>query len=486
MAKLLSKSKYLNGIQCPKLLWITVNEPDRLPEIDAATQRIFDQGHLIGDLAKHLFPEGINIPYENFLENILATKEALELRRTVFEAGFKAKNLFARADALKPSGKDAWDIIEVKSSTGVKDINIQDVAFQKYCYQKAGLEIDRCYIMHINNTYVRKGDIDPLKLFAIVDITDDVMLELSNVPDRIEDMQAVIKATECPEVSIGGHCSTPYECALAECWQGLPDHNVFTLYRGGKLCTDLYNQGIFSIQDIPSTCKLSAKQKIQFDCVKNNEAYTDRGDIKAFLSSLENPLYFLDFETIGTAIPLFDGTKPYQNIPFQFSLHYLPGDGSELKNYSYLADGPDDPRPSLLDNLRKYIENTGSIIAYNKSFEQSVLNDLSKAFPERQGWIEDVISRLVDLLTPFRNFDYYHPAQNGSASIKHVLPAITGNGYEGLTIAQGNDASLAYLTMTYGEMPEEEKAVVRDDLLKYCRLDTEGMVRILRRLKEIS
>ena len=486
MPKLLSKSKYLNGLQCSKLLWVALNEPERLPEIAAATQHIFDQGHLVGELARKLFPGGIAIPAEDFLGNITATREALRQRRPIFEAGIRANNLFARADILKPSGDSAWDIIEVKSSTGVKDIHIQDAAFQKHCYQQAGLEINRCYLMHINNQYVRRGEVDPSQLFTTVDITEDVMLVLGSVPERVAEMLAVTSATLCPEATIGPQCRDPYECALTECWEGLPEHNVFTLYYGGKKSQELYNRGVLGIADIPAGDKLNEKQSIQRVCVINNEPHIDRGAIRQFLSSLQYPLYFLDFETINPAVPLFDGTRPYQNTPFQFSLHVQAIPGGETKHSWHLADGPQDPRPELLARLQQATGDEGSIVVYNQSFEQSVLQDLGTTFPAYRGWSQAVIARLVDLIIPFRSFHYYHPAQRGSASIKHVLPAVTGSGYEGLAIAQGNDASRAYLTMTYGGTPEAEKAAVRDDLLKYCGRDTDAMVNIVGRLGELS
>jgi Domain of unknown function(DUF2779) len=483
--KLLSKSRYLSGLQCKRYLWMIFNEPSRVPGPDAATQQIFDQGHRVGELAQSLFPGGINVPSDNFTENIRLTRQYLKERLPIFEAGIRAGNLFARADILKPAGDSAWDIVEVKSSTAVKDINIQDAAFQKYCYRQAGLEINRCYLLHINNKYVRRGEIDPSQLFITEDITDDVMLEIGSIPDRIEEMLVVISQKTCPDMAIGPHCKDPYDCPLTDCWEGLPEHNVFTLYRAGKKSFELYNRGITDITGIPGDYELTEKQRIQVDIIRSGKAYIDPAAVHEFLKALQYPIYYLDFETISPAIPLFEGTRPYQQIPFQFSLHVQDAPGGFVWAESFLADGLDDPRPALLAHLRQTIGNKGSVVVYNQSFEESILRELGNAFPEYSTWAESVIARLVDLIVPFRNFQYYHPGQQGSASIKHVLPAITGSGYEGLAIGNGSDASLAYFAMNYSGMPAAEKEATRAALLTYCGLDTEAMVRITKKLDDL-
>jgi len=483
--KLLSKSRYLSGLQCKRYLWLIFNEPSHIPVPDVATQQIFDQGHRVGELAQSLFPGGINIPSDNFTENIRLTRQRLEERLPMFEAGIRAGNLFARADILKPAGDSAWDIVEVKSSTTVKDINIQDAAFQKYCYQQSGLEINRCYLTHINNKYVRHGEIDPCQLFTTEDITDDVMVEIGSVPDRIEEMLAVISQKTCPDMAIGPHCKDPYDCPITDCWEGLPEHNVFTLYRAGTKTFDLYHRGITDITGIPGDYELTGKQRIQVESVRSGKAYIDAVAIREFLKALQYPVYYLDFETISPAIPLFEGTRPYQQIPFQFSLHVQDAPGGFVCAESFLADGLDDPRLPLLAHLHQTIGNKGSVVVYNQSFEEGVLRELGDAFPKYAAWAESVIARLVDLIVPFRDFQYYHPGQHGSASIKHVLPALTGSGYEGLDIGNGSDASLAYFAMNYNDMPAAEKEATRVALLTYCGLDTEAMVRIIKKLNDL-
>ena len=482
---MLSKSRYLNGLQCPRLLWIASNEPERIPEPDAATQHIFDQGHLVGELAKKLFPGGIDMPNEDFMANTAMTKELLQQRRPLFEAGVLSDKIYSRADILNPVNEGEWDIIEVKSSTSVKEVNLHDVSFQKLCWEDSGLKIRKCFLTYINNQYLRNGEINPEELFTLQDISDEVATVSEGIRDRIAHMLEVIGTPTCPAVAIGPHCSDPYDCSLTDCWEGLPEHNVFTLYYGGKRSHELYRSGVRNIADIPASYKLNEKQHIQCACVVSDTPYVDKNAVKQFLTDLEYPLYFLDFETIGTAIPMFDGTRPYQNVPFQFSLHVQEIPGGELRHFSFLAEGRGDPRPELLVSLSQLIGSSGSIVAYNKSFEERVLLDLGNAFPDHTGWTENVVSRLVDLIVPFRSFHYYHPSQKGSASLKSVLPAITGQGYEEMPIAKGDDASLAFLKITYGGASDEERRETREQLLAYCGLDTEGMVRIINRLAEL-
>jgi len=483
--KLLSKSKYLNGLQCPRLIWTQFHEPKKIPETDPVTQYIFDQGHMVGALAKKVFPGGIDISSDDFMGNIRQTGQLLEQRRPLFEGGILADRLYSRVDILNPVNEDEWDIVEVKSSTSVKDVHINDVAFQWYCCSQFGLNIRNCYLALINNQYVRNGEIDPEGLFNIHDVTDQVEEASVGIQDKIDGILEVISREACPEMIIGPHCRDPYECPLTDCWDSLPEHSVFSLYYGGKKSFAMYDSGILTVGEIPDDYKLNDKQRIQQACVANDEPHVDREAIQDFLSSLQYPLYYFDFETIGPAVPLFDGVRPYQNIPFQFSVHVVKDEKSPPAHYSYLTTGTDDPRPALLAELQKVLGDSGSIIAYNKGFEEGILRDLAEAFPEYSDWIDQVCNRLVDLLVPFRNFDYYHPAQKGSASLKAVLPAITGRGYEGLDISDGQLASITFLAATYSDMPEEVRKKVMSDLEEYCGRDTEGMIWIVEKLYEL-
>jgi len=483
---LLSKTKYITGLQCPRLIWMQFHEPEKIPETDAVTQYIFDQGHEVGYLAKKLFPGGIDVPQDNFMGNIEKTKALLSERKPLFEAGIFAEPLYSRVDMLCPSNEEEWDIAEVKSSTSVKKVHIDDVAYQRYCCTQAGLNIRNCYLVLINNQYIKDGEIDPEGLFNVHDVTDKVEEASVGIEDRINGILEVINQETCPEMIIGPHCKDPYECPLTDCWDHLPEHNVFSLYWGGKKAFAMYDSGMVTIAEIPNDYELNDKQRIQQAAIVSGEPHVDKEAIKKFLSKLEYPLYYLDFETIGAAIPLFDGVRPYQNVPFQYSVHVAQDERSKPVHYSYVASGTGDPRPGLLVELQKVLGDSGSIIAYYKGFEEGCLKGMGDAFPEYRDWVEQVCGRLIDLLEPFGNFYYHHPAQKGSNSLKAVLPAITGRGYEDLDINDGQVASILFQVATYGNMPEDKRAKVMSDLELYCGRDTEGMVWIVERLRELS
>jgi len=487
VARLLSKSKYLAGIQCPRLLWTQVNQPAIIPAVDAATQHVFDQGHLVGEYARQLYHDGIQIPHDSFMGNIHETRRLLAERRPLFEAGILSDQIYSRVDILDPMNDDEWDIVEIKASTSVKDVHIDDVVFQKHCCEQAGLKIRACRLGFIDRQYVRHGDIDPSALFTIEDISTRVEEAGRDIEERILDLFDVIVSRTSPEVPIGQHCLHPYECPLRpECWALLPENSIFDL-RGGKTSQfSLYEQGIMSITDIPDDIALSRQQHIQKECLMTGKTHIEREEIRRFLDRLEHPLYYLDFETVAPAIPAYDGMRPYQDMPFQFSIHIVEQYGSEPTHHSFLAGGTEDPRPGILNELRRLLGSRGSIVAYNAGFEEGILKDLVEAFPEHSDWLQGILARMVDLLFPFTNFHYYHASQKDTASLKKVLSAITGRGYEEMNIGNGMDASIAYAKIAYGNATEDEIARVRADLTEYCKLDTEGMIWIVDELRKLT
>jgi hypothetical protein len=215
------------------------------------------------------------------------------------------------------------------------------------------------------------------------------------------------------------------------------------------------------------------------------QPHINSGEIKNFLKGLKYPLYFMDFETFATAIPIYDGTNPYQNIPFQFSLHLITKPGAMVEHYEFLAEGKDDPRPAFLAELKQDIGPKGSVLVYYAAFEKIRLKEMAAAFPEYQEWVESINERIVDLNVPFKDFSYYHPQQLGSSSLKHVLPVLTSLSYSNMDIGEGNTASLKYMEAAFGDIPEEERQKIRNDLRIYCGQDTGGMIDILRKLRAL-
>ena len=462
---------------------------EEIPSVNTQTQAIFDQGHLVGEFARKLFPDGIEIDCDHSdIGRILELSQvALIHRKPLCEAGFQFEGGFARVDILNPVGKDQWDIIEVKSSTDVKDINLQDLAFQTHVYRGAGLKIRNSILMHINNKYVRTGEIEPAKLFTQIDVTKFVAGLLHSIPSNIKRMQEVIAEKACPDIQIGSHCNDPYECQLQDtCWAFLPEHSVFTLYRIiHKQCFELLSRGILGIQDLPVTYRFSPVQLIQKQAIQTGKQHVDPKQIQSFLRTLQYPLYYLDFETFQTAIPLYNGVRPYQRVPFQFSLHVQADPKSEPVHHGFLTEGKTDPRLEILNQLKTLLGKSGSIVAYSASFEKSVLKEITD-FCGRQNWFKGIESRIVDLLVPFRSFHFYGASQRGSNSIKAVYPVLCGKGYQNMEIADGSTASSEYCRVTFGDAKEEERKRVRNNLEAYCQLDTQAMIDIVKRLTELS
>ena len=483
--KVLTKSDYLIALECPRFLWNKKHHPEKIRKPTIAEQFKFDDGTKVGIEAQKLFPNGIDLSEYNYTENIKKTKEALKEKKPLFEAGFEFNNCFSRADILVPN-KDCWDIVEVKAATKTKDINVHDISFQRYVYEGNGLKIKNCYIMHLNKEYFRKGELNLKELFEKDDVTKESNEILKNIEKSIKEVFAFLASTNSPKAGLTinsvikqGH----HDCKIENCLE-LPENHVFCLYRGGKVSCELYDQGVELIKDIPDNTKLNHKQNIQRECEKTGKVHVDKKEIQEFLKKLQYPLYYLDFETFSTAIPIFDGTKAYSQVPFQYSLHVQEIENSEAEHYEFLYDGNSDPRKEFIDSLHKALGDKGTIVVYNQSFEINRMKELGENFPKYKKWVESIPSRTIDLLVLFREFSYYNPKQQGSASIKKVLPALTGKTYKGMTISDGGTASVEFFNSHYTNASEEKRKQVREDLLKYCGLDTEAEIMIIEKLRE--
>jgi len=463
MEKLLTKSKYMTGLSCLRSLWYEVNDKGKLPKIPEFDQFGMDCGIEAGEFAKKYFPEGIDVDEIDIQRNIEKTKVLLEEKKTIIEAGTSADRIFSRADMLKPVG-DEWDIIEVKASNSVKKDHYDDLSFQRYCCQKAGLKIRKTWLMHLNGEYIKKGELDVKELFVLEDITDKVLKTMEGIKKRIAEMISVIDLETPP-----GKCEKPSSCKAGLCWNDLPENNVFELYKSRKPAK-FYASGIKLIKDVPDS-ELNDKQGIQKEAVISGEVQVNKEKVKEFLDTLHNPIY-LDFETFSTGLPMYDGTRPWQQITFQFVAIF---DG---KVTSFIYDGEGDPRKECLEKLKEALSGEGSIVVFNKTFEVGRIKEFGRDF-DCEEWASGVIARIVDLHDPFKEFWYYDPKQHGSGSLKAVLPALTGKGYDDLDIGEGGEASLTYYRAHTGVTDKSSFPALE----AYCTRDVEGMVWIVEKLK---
>jgi hypothetical protein len=388
------------------------------------------------------------------------------------------------ADILVKNG-NAWDIYEVKASTHTKEYYKNDTAIQWYALSKA-ISLNRAYVVHINNQYIRDGELNIQELFTIDDITDIVLEKQDDIKPQLLEMEEMLKA-DMPRIDIGKHCSDPYGCDFSSyCWQHIPKkHSVFDLsYANGKQWK-LYYQGIVSIDDIPDDFHLGANASLQIKHHKSQEIKIDKFKIKEFLNTIEYPINFFDFETFQNAIPRFDNQRPYAQVPFQYSLHILHKDGT-LEHKEFLGDENSDPRRTLAEQMLNDITPTGSIVAFSKSFEITQIKNLALVCADISDELLTLNERFVDLAHPFQRKYYYHPNFNGGYSIKVVLPTLFPDDdeldYKKLgTIQNGGDAMDTFANL-YLLKDKSQLADIKKDLLAYCRLDTLAMVRIYQKL----
>ena len=326
-----------------------------------------------------------------------------------------------------------------------------------------------------------------IKLFNIESLLPHAVENIDWVDEEVERLKAVVAQESIPNIDIGLQCKDPYQCSfIGHCWNHIPENSVFDIsrmYMTKKF--DLYDAGIISLDDIPEDLSLPGSQQLQIDSYKSGETIIENIAIEEFLSEIEYPLYFMDFESFQPAVPLFDKSKPYQQIPFQYSLHYQKNIESKLEHKEFLAEAGPDPRIPFIEQLLSDTSSSGQIVVYNKSFEIMILNGIANDFPEYKNEIDERIERIIDLMIPFQKKWYYSPEMQGSYSIKKVLPALVPElSYETLDIGDGGSASVAYETLL--EETDMIKIVeVRKNLLDYCKLDTLAMVEILERLKKL-
>jgi hypothetical protein len=483
---ILSKSSYMRGRQCPKALYLLKNRRELLAPVSAHQQAIFDQGTRVGDLACERFPGGIDLSaadHTDYTEALERTQQALATHDVLYEAAFMHEGVLAVLDILVRDGGH-WRGIEVKSSTSAKAQFVEDAALQYHVITGTGLPLASMSIMHLDNTYVRQGPVDVHRLFRIQEVTGEVLERQEEVVNTVRSLKQMLATGVEPAKEIGPHCDSPYSCDFkAHCWKDMPVPSVLDLCRGRAQGYELLAQGIKRLEDIPADIPLTEKQQRQVAVHMSGIPEIDRLPIRNFTGSFTYPVHCLDLETCACAVPPFDGTRPYQAIPFQFSVHVIDHPGAEPRHFEYLADGSGDPRPGLVEHLLKAIGPVGTVLAYNLAFENSMLAQLALEYPQHASGLNRIISRCRDLAIPFANHWYYDRGMNGRYSIKQVLPALVPElSYETLEVRDGMMASYLFAQILEGRF-NGDRDQWRQDMLKYCEMDTLAMVKLLQVLE---
>ncbi len=496
MSKLsLSKSNYCKCVQCEKMFWLERYKPNTATP--RGNESVLETGKQVGELAKGLFGEYTDISYsEDFNSRLEKTKNLLHDKSNIItEASFVFDNNFCSVDILKKDS-DGVEIYEVKSSTKIKDINLDDVSYQYFVLSNLGLNVKKVALVYINNKYIRGKELDIMQLFTIEDVTDTAMEKQDEIRFNIDSfnnfMEKHTKDNE-PSFDIGKYCFDPYTCAFWEyCTRDLPRPNVFDIMGMQKRSKfKKYYEGKVSFLELENE-KINPKYLEQIDFeLHNREPKIEKQAIQEVLDSLNYPLYFIDYETCQYAIPKYEGTKPYQQIPFQYSLHIIQEEGAPLEHREYLADiGDENPIRTFAECMIKDMpDHSGSVIVYNKAFETTRNKEIGEMYPDLKEEMERINNNIVDLMIPFKKRKYYTKDMKGSYSIKYVLPALYPddpelNYHELPLVHNGGEASNAFLNLK--DKNSEEQKIIRDALLKYCELDTYAMVKIWENFKELT
>ena len=491
MSHILSKSTYLKGVKCKKALYLNKYHKDLRDELTEDQKAIFSQGNKVGELAQNLFPGGVDVTPETFYDyskSLQQTKNAVSNGTSViYEAAFQFEGVLCAVDILVRDG-DMWNAYEVKSSTSVKETHIIDASLQFHVMKNCGIEINDISIVVIDNSYQKHGHLEVDKLFKIESVYDDVIKLQSSVQENIQELKNVLSIREIPKELIGEKCFSPYNCDfMGHCWKDVPEYSIFNLANLKKKEAErLYHSGVTLITDLRYDHKLSASQAHQVQSERDGSVIINKKALRSFTNQLEYPLYFLDFETTQMAVPEFSVQRPYQQIPFQYSLHIQNSKYGDVLHNEFLGESEKlDPRIEFINSLIRDCANHGSILVYNIGFEKSIIKQLCKDFPQYEVQLNGIIDRLVDLMVPFKNKDYYKPEMKGSYSIKSVLPALCPDlSYDELDIKEGGTASRVFEQMLTGLFDGDVK-LTRTHLLEYCKLDTLAMVKLLDIINEV-
>lgn len=461
-----------------------------MDELSEMQKAIFKRGINVGELAHNLFPGGVIAAQgdpPNYERALKKTKELINSdAKVIYEAAFMFNEVLSIADIVIRE-KGGAKVYEVKSSTSVSDTYINDAALQYYVISNLGIRVKDFSIIYINNQYVKNGDLNLEELFTIESVLEIILPLQKLVKENVDRFKKIILKKKMPDIEIGEHCYNPYTCGFFNyCRKHIPEDSIFD-FSGMHLAKkyELYRNGIIRIDDVPENYPLNKNNKLQLEIYKNGKPLIDKKAIKNFLSDLSYPLYFMDFETFQPAVPLFDSSKPYQQIPFQYSVFLKKSKDSEAEHFEFLAEPGEDPRKKFIENLLKVTKGKGDVLVYNKTFEITRLNEIARDFPEHADEIEKLVSRIKDLMIPFQKKYYYAPEMKGSYSIKAVLPALVPKlSYDELEINEGGLASVAYESLQ-AETDLMFIAEIKQQLLEYCKLDTLGMVRILEKLEAL-
>ncbi|MEK7177064.1 MAG: DUF2779 domain-containing protein [Patescibacteria group bacterium] len=493
----ISKSEFMLFLKHPAWLWLKKYDKDKLPVPDEALQALFDEGTLFEKYAEKLFPNAVRLGYKKedgdfsgtkyYALPDLTAKEIEKGTEVILQGRLETNNTTAIFDVLERVDKKTFDLYEIKSSTSVKPEHIPDLAFQTTVLEKSGFSVRNMFVLHVNNKYVRDGEIDSSLITQKTDVTTEVRDSLPETEENIQKAFNILKEKKMPDLSprhlkqVGG--TLEEWLSIIQAVKGeLPHYSIYKLSGlDPKTLGWLEDNGIELLHDIPLDGPLTEKQMRQVLAMKSGTQHINREEIKNFIDALEYPLYFLDYETLSGVIPAFDGYRPYQQVPFQYSLHILDKPEGKLTHKEYLHMENSDPVPELLQHLHNDFGAKGSVISWYMTFEKSRNTEMGKMHPKYEKFLSGINERMADLMVPFSKGWFVDKDFFGRASIKSVLPALLPElSYKELNISHGGQAQRVWMQTILEAKNTEKKLQIMDDLRKYCTLDTHAMYAILK------
>jgi len=497
MNNTITKSDFLRYLQCPAFFWFFKKKPEVLQDLELSDfdKELIKNGQEVELWARKLFPKGVLVGSREAAAIQETQKYLDEGKKIVFQATFQAQNFYAMVDILEWDEVNGyWIINEVKATTlkeKKQDQHLDDASFQYVVAKMAGLRVGRVNLIELNKEFRKKGDIIAIQLIQITDITEQVKEREEEVNLKMSDMGHILEddneplPCECIYRSRSNHCP-----AFKYLHPDVPDYSVHDIVRIGlspKRLESLIEDRCYSIEDVPEDFKLTELQRNHVEVTQTQIPIIDSYEIKNQLAELVYPVYFLDYETYPTAIPIYDGCSPYQQVPFQFSLHVLRTPGGELEHHEYLhVDSASHPMTALADSLTRLIEDRGSIVVWNKKFEGRCHTDLADLLPASAEVFHGYYQRFFDLMEVFSKNHYVHPDFKGGFSIKDVLPVLVPTmSYKNLNVRDGSMAMNAWKKMMFEIEDPREKIQMQEDLLQYCQLDTLAMVKIFEALQKL-
>jgi len=498
--KSLSKSDYMFFLRHPAWLWIKKYQKDKLPIIDESLQALFDEGKLFESYANKLFPNAVKLGFDKYNEYLTLPDRTIEAIKNnvdvILQGRLEFEGKTCIFDVLQKVGDKEFNLIEIKASTKAKPEHEYDLAFQLMVLEKCGYSVRNIFVIHVNNEYVRKGEIDTKGITSQTDVTQKVKSLREVTEEQVSLAYEVLASEKCPDMSprYVNKCEVPgvnWFSEWLDIYKGLrpndDPYNIYELsYPSAEQIGKLEDAGITIIADIPQDFALRDKQLVQIITTKENKRIIIKDKIKSFIETFKYPLYFLDYETYSSVIPQFDGGSPYKDYPFQYSLHLIESPGSEIKHFEYLHDQNTNPIPGLLKKLKEDIGDTGTILAWNMSYEKGCNDRMAALYPEYADFLIQINERINDLMIPFSNMWFFDKDFFGSASIKKVLPVVVPElGYKEMDVGDGLTARRTWTQIVLEDRNQSNRKNILDNLSKYCTLDTFAMVRILEELNKV-